>query len=213
MENWFYWCGRAEAHYGIFGMDKEKTLLIQKTLQKYKHLSDELNKKEIESWNKIFKKHCPVCKQSVNPTEEESNKHKDISRGVHKQHGRIKREMLNDNIVSFLVCDTHIVWRAKLGECNYDIENRLSKKFPMMVTDTESDQGFAYINNRFINDVRDYLANEENLVENEDSGFATFYIKTDVEVQESSGLDDDYYIDLFIVQWNWSGRNTLIGKS
>jgi len=177
--------------------------LVQHTLAEYKSRYDELRRLSNQSWEKTFSQVCPHCKQSIPAADHTEQFHKDTVAKLQIQEGELKREMLEDEKVSFLVCNAAVSWQAKSGESNYDLDQRFAKKFPMAVTDSEQGQGWGHINTRYIEEVRQYMSEVEGLVENGDQNEGIFSISTDIEDDEQSNLNDHYYRDHLTVQWNW----------
>lgn len=183
---------------------------IQDRLEEYKSQFDELRQRDNESWKKTFEQTCPCCNQRVKAKENSQEVHRLISEKLLLQEGELKREMLNDETVSFLVCNTSVTWQAKQEESNYDLDRRFARRFPMAVTDSESGQGWAYINTRYIEEVRQYMSETEGLIEHGDQGYGTFSITTNIEDDEHSGFDDHYHRDHLTVQWKWKESTVSI---
>ncbi len=129
-----------------------------KSMDKYKQEHQRLRDEYNASWAKTHKKKCPTCGAGVEATEEEDKSHRLVSKDRDRQIAELKKMMLADPDVAAFVCDKTVTFQAaKSYESNYDLSHEVEAKFPQGVGDTESGQGFFYINERFVEEVLEFL--------------------------------------------------------
>ena len=139
-------------------MDTQKLEEYKRQIQE----SQDRYNQSIEEKFRSGRKRCPHCGQTLvfkernceGPDlpeyEEEQERleaeHTKISLAMDSLKERIVEEMLDDPEMKDLVCTHTITFFYNEDHCdgNYELDKELDKAFPLVLTDSESSQGFAY---------------------------------------------------------------------
>lgn len=104
---------------------------------------------------------CPHCKRDLEDDHPEVVKaEEEFTAGSvarDKAMRALRDEMLADSEVAHLVCTQTIIFFGQPGMSHYSIDQRLTKQFPAVVTDSESGQGFCYVPRYLVDSVLDFL--------------------------------------------------------
>jgi len=130
------------------------------TLDEAKQSLQRVNNAETQSINENCHRNCPTCGHSLEPTPTQKTNHNENARRAEAQRTVIKNEMLADPLLAPYVCTDTVMFQAPPVDGysgNSAMDAQLKQMFPMGCPDSESGQGFFYVNLQFLRDVMQFL--------------------------------------------------------
>lgn len=134
------------------------------TLKEYYRRSKAIRDNYNLSWSKAFgsdKPRCPHCNQVLPEDNDDVKKliedHHKNAKKTDKQQDDLRKEMIADKEVKDFVCTKTIRFYGKEGQSHYSIDQKIKKRFPMVVCDSESGQGWCYAPESIASKVVDFI--------------------------------------------------------
>ena len=146
------------------------------TLKEYKHQREFLRRAHNDSWNRAYQREwdgtCQECGHAAQKQFEANEERAKEEHGLFVKRNDKKVAELGEELktseFAWRVCDKTITFQAPAGYgnddwgCNHTLGSDLQKQFPQGINDSESGQGFFYINTRYAEAVLAWL-NEKNV--------------------------------------------------